>query len=192
MELSMLRRRATLAGCGLALLLLAGSAAAALQDENLLQPLPDGFKVGNQQHNDHAALTEMVPSNESVDQWTQMVTTQIYFDRGALSFDNYQAQMEQRWKGACDSVDSQPVTSGKENGYDFRLWVQSCHFNDPKHPPEVTWFKMIKGNDSTYVVQVAFHADPQKDQVVHWMKYLRGVTVCDTRLKDRPCPAGMQ
>lgn len=185
------RRRARaniLLSSGVALALLAGSAFAALENENLLQPLPVGFKIATQEHNSHAALTEMVPSAESVDNWTQMVTTQIYFGANGPSFEAYKSGMEQRWQTACDTTDSVPVTSGKENGYDFQIWMQACRHTDATHAPEITWFKMIKGNDSTYVLQVAFHAEPQKEQVIKWMKYLKQVTVCDSRLKDRACP----
>lgn len=175
--------------CGLSLALLAGNAKAAMEDENLLQPLPSGFKIANQQHNSRGALTEMVPSTESVDDWTRMVTTQIYFGSQGPSFDAYQSSMEERWKAACDIAEAAPITSGKENGYDFRIWMQSCHFNDKKRPPEITWFKMIQGNDSSYVVQVAFHTELEKSQVIQWMKYLKEVTVCDSRLRERACPA---
>ena len=55
--------------------------------------------------------------------------------------------------------------------------------------PEITWFKAIQGNDSFYVVQVAFKAWPSKEQITQWMGYLKEVTVCDTRLPDRACAA---
>lgn len=174
--------------CSVVLAFFAGSASASLEGENLLQPLPPGFKIATQEHNHRAALTEMVPSAETVDNWTQMVTTQIYFGASGPSFETYRSGMEQRWQTACDKTDSVPVTTGKENGYDFQIWMQSCHHADAKHPPEITWFKMIRGNDSTYVLQVAFHAEPQKEQVIQWMKYLKQVIVCDSRLKDRVCP----
>src|ERR1700744_2936924 len=97
--------------CGVALALFAGSAAASLEGENLLQPLPTGFKIATQEHNSHAALTEMVPSTETVDSWTQMVTTQIYFGATGPSFEAYKSGMEQRWQTACDKTDSVPVTA---------------------------------------------------------------------------------
>ena len=54
---------------------------------------------------------------------------------------------------------------------------------------EITWFKAIQGNDSFYVAQVAFKAWPSKEQVTQWMRYLKDVTGCDTRLPDRACAA---
>lgn len=167
----------------------AAPASTGLEDENLLQNLPDGFKIVTQERKGNFSLMEMVPKAESVDDWTQMVTTQIFYGAGDLSFDNYKADMEQRWKAACDTSDSTPVTDGHENGYAFRIWLETCHFNDTKRKPEITWFKIIQGNDSAYVVQVAFHFEPSKEQVVQWMRYLKKAVVCDSRLKDRACPA---
>jgi hypothetical protein len=38
------------------------------------------------------------------------------------------------------------------------------------------------------VVQKAFKFEPSKEQITEWARFLKGVTVCDTRLPDRACP----
>ncbi len=43
-------------------------------------------------------------------------------------------------------------------------------------------------NDSFYVAPKAFKFEPTKEQVDRWMRYLRTVAVCDTRLSERACP----
>ena len=55
--------------------------------------------------------------------------------------------------------------------------------------PEMTWMKAIQGKDSFYVVQKAFKFEPADDDVAKWMRYLRGVAVCDSRVPERACPA---
>lgn len=163
-------------------------ALAALQGENLLQPLPTGFRIANEQSEGRASLTEMVPANETVDQWTRMVTTQVY--RGlsdASFFAKYQAQMKDRWSKACDVADTQPFSDSNENGYATHVWLQVCAFKDKQKKPEVTLFKFIQGRDATYVVQMAFHFQPAKAQLAASMTYLSKVTVCDTRRADSPC-----
>jgi hypothetical protein len=67
------------------------------------------------------------------------------------------------------------------------VWLQNCPLNKATGKPEITWFKAIQGNDSFYIVQVAFKAWPSKEQITQWMGYLKDVAVCDTRLPDRPC-----
>jgi hypothetical protein len=68
------------------------------------------------------------------------------------------------------------------------VWLQSCPLNKATGKPEITWFKAIAGNDSFYVVQLAFKAWPSKEQITSWMHYLGSVTVCDSRLPGRACP----
>ena len=51
------------------------------------------------------------------------------------------------------------------------------------------WNRLDTGNDSFYIVQVAFKAWPSKEQITQWMRYLKDATVCDTRLPDRACVA---
>ena len=67
------------------------------------------------------------------------------------------------------------------------VWLQDCPLNKATGKPEITWFKAIAGNDSFYVVQVAFKAWPSKELIAQWMHYLKDVRVCDTRLPERPC-----
>lgn len=165
----------------------ASTALAHLDGENLIQPLPEHFKIAYRDGNQRMSLTEMVPKDETVDDWSTMVTTQIYYGARDASFDVYRKTMAQHWKDSCDDTDSASVKEGEENGYTFQLWVQGCHYNDGKRKPEITWFKMIKGHDSAYVVQVAFHHEPSKDEIVQWMKYLGRVGVCDSRLKGQEC-----
>ena len=49
--------------------------AAELRDENLLQLLPKGYKVDFQSKQGNMLTTEMVPQAETVNNWTEMVTT---------------------------------------------------------------------------------------------------------------------
>lgn len=157
--------------------------------ELLLQSIPTGFKIGD--HGKTAAgveLTEMVPKNETVDDWTQMVTTQVYFGVTNFSIEQAKANMAKIFKDNCDHTDTTVIRDGNENGYPFHVWMQTCEHDDMKQKPEITWFKYIKGKDSTYVVQRAFHNEPSKEQVVDAVKYLASVQVCDTRSKDSPCP----
>jgi len=183
------RYRAAIAFATGLLGLTSGTVLAKLEGENLLQPLPEGFKIASEQAEGHASLTEMVPINESVDQWTRMVTTQVY--RGlsdASFFAKYKDQMRERWSKACDVADTKPFSDSSENGYATHVWLQVCAFKDKQKKPEITLFKFIQGRDATYVVQMAFHFQPAKAQLAESMAYLGKVTVCDTRRADSPCP----
>ncbi len=161
---------------------------AQLSDENLLQSLPQGYKIDFQTKQGSMIMTEMVPQTETVDNWTEMITVQIFLGLKNATPEQFQAFMAKAWLGACRNGEVAPITKGEENGYPFSIWVQACPLNQATGKPEKTWFKAIKGNDSFYVVQKAFKFDPSKEQIAKWMQYFRSVAVCDTRLADHPCP----
>lgn len=161
---------------------------AELKDENLLQNLPTGYKIDFQAKQGNTVITEMVPQGESVKNWTEMVTTQIFLGLKTATPQQFRDRMQKLWAVSCKGAESASVAEGIENGYPFAMWIQLCPLNKTTGRPENTWFKAIKGNDSFYVVQKAFKFEPPKEQVIKWTQYLRSVQVCDTRLVDRPCP----
>ncbi len=170
------------------LLILPGICFAKLQDENLLVAIPKGYKIDFQTKKDNMIMSEMVPQAETVNNWTEMVTTQIFLGMKNTSPEQFQETMTNNWAAACKNSNSVPVTDGKENGYAFSIWMQTCPLNRVTGKPENTWFKAIKGNDSFYVVQKAFKSEPSNEQIVQWMKYFRTIMVCDTRGNKHPCP----
>ncbi len=168
--------------------LTASTANAQLVDENLLWPLPEGYKIGFQNKANGILMTEAVPTGETVESWTEMVTVQIFYGRKSPPA-QAKASMENLWTRDCEGSTSHPVFSGQENGYPVVLWLMSCPLNKQSGKPEITWMKAIGGNDSLYVIQKAFKFEPSKEQIVQWTQYLRKVAVCDTRRPDRSCPA---
>jgi len=172
-----------------ALCLLHGAAWGGLRYENLLLELPDGFKIDFTHRRGNVQLIEMVPEGESVEDWSQMVTTTIVHGGIRLSPGEYLARMERLWRGQCPGSASAMIRQGEENGYAFALWLLSCeHFPDTGLP-EMTWLKAIRGNDSFYLVQKAWHRHPEQHEIEAMMHYLKKVQVCDSRLPDRACPA---
>jgi len=176
----------------LALVLLTSSPAFAFEGENLLVSMPQGYKVGYQQKKTNAQITEMVPSGETVEGWTEMVTVQVFTGMKGVTPDQFRTRMVTSWSNACANAVAGPPTRAVENGYRIAFWMMSCPLNKQSGKPETTWFKAIQGQDSFYVVQKAFKFDPSQDQIVQWTLYLKKVGVCDTRLKERACPPGLR
>lgn len=158
-----------------------------MEDENLLHTLPDGYVMANQQRKGDIAITEMIPKGETLDNWSEILTSQIFFNGADLPIDRYKAFIAKQFHDGCDTSETVPIADGVENGYKFAFWLQTCHYDDAAKKPEITWIKMINGNDASYVVQEAFHREPSKEEVVKWSKFFRTVSVCDSRLPDRPC-----
>jgi len=167
------------------------SPAVALENENLLVTMPPGHKVGYNKREQKALISEMVPSAETVENWTEMVTVQIFFGLKD-SVAGFRLRMEKLWAGSCAGAKSAPVSAGIENGYVTMMWRMTCRLNRQTAKPEMTWFKAISGNDSFYVVQKAFKFEPAQEKAAEWVAWLNKVSVCDTRIPERKCPGGMR
>jgi len=166
-----------------------GGGTAALSGENLLAGLPNGYKIGFTKRQGAMQITEMVPQTEEVQNWTHMVTQQVFY--GSASQRNPQQFMQfsdAAWKKTCQKTEIRQISHGSENGYPAALWLQTCQLNPITQKPEITLFKAIQGNDSFYVVQKAWKSTPGNDEFSTWLEYMQHVTVCDSRLKERACP----
>lgn len=159
-----------------------------LENENLLAFLPVGFKVDYQAEQGNQSITEMVPEGESVEEWTTMVTVQLYLGETNTTPQQAQETLTASWFAACENSETYPVAEGVENGYNFVLWQLYCPVNPATQKVEYTYLKAIEGNDSFYLVQVAFRYVPTEADITQWMNYLREVRVCDSRLPEQACP----
>jgi len=169
-------------------LALVAPATAELVNENLLTSLPSGFQVGYRGKNNDGLITELVPAGETVDNWTRMVTVQIFY-RLKVGPEAFMQDIERRWMKSCPGAGkAEPITKRDENGYPTLVWLLNCPKNPATGKPEITWFKAVQGNDSFYVVQQAFRFVPSEEQIKQAVGYLKSVRVCDSRLADRACP----
>ena len=159
-----------------------------LENENLLAELPAGFKIGYQAEQGNQTITEMVPENESVEEWTTMLTVQVFLGETNTTPEQAQETLTTSWLNACENSETYPVADGNENGYNFVLWQLYCPLNPATQNVEYTYMKAIQGNDRFYLVQVAFRHEPSNEEITKWMNYLREVQVCDSRNSDRACP----
>ncbi len=186
------RSRRRLAFAALLLTLTTRHAAGQLVNENLLITFPQGFRVANDQKANGVHLSEMIPKGESIDDWSQMVTVQIFFGAPAMTTPEFEANMETGWKATCPGASKGHVADGLENNYRFSLWIQSCPRNPATGKPETTFFKAIAGNDSFYLVQKAFRSKPTMDEVGAATAWLRKIEVCDSRRPEHACPKPAQ
>ncbi|OFW97128.1 MAG: hypothetical protein A3D94_03585 [Alphaproteobacteria bacterium RIFCSPHIGHO2_12_FULL_66_14] len=169
------------------LLCLGAAAHGQLKNENLLVGLPQGFKVGFNESRNGMNMQEWVPVNETVQNWTEMVTVQIFLSRKDLDPVRFLATMEKRWAGACKGSTATPAATGKTNGYASATTLLRCPLLGSSGKPETTMMKAIKGNDSFYLVQRAVRGVPTSAQLERTKQYLDGISVCDTRLSAHPC-----
>jgi len=159
-----------------------------IDTENLLFSPPKDFRVGFQSSHDNRMMTEFVPAAETVEDWTRMLTVQIY--RGATTdAATFLQGIGKRYMDACAGTTTKGIFTGQVNGYVVSMLVLKCPKNPSTGKPETTAFRVIKGNDALYSVQQAWRSVPSDqdlDDVIHG---LAKVTVCDTRSADHPCPS---
>jgi hypothetical protein len=161
--------------------------AAAFDGENLLVGLPQGYKVGYSVRKGNMQMSEMVPEAQTVDNWSEMLTVQVFLnDRGSSPAAFFQT-MQKGYRQACGEVAAIEVAKGEENGYPFSFFHLTCPLNPATGKPEITWFKTIRGKDSFYVVQKAWKERPSTEAIIEWSKFMRKVAVCDTRSKAHDC-----
>lgn len=185
-------KRRTWTAVGLALVLGAGGgpvqAQQQLKNENLLVGMPPGFKLGFKESKNGMNMQEFVPAGETVQDWTEMVTVQVFLSRKDLQPAPFLGAMQQQWAGSCKGSSATPVVTGKVKGYDAASIVLSCPAVASTGKPETTILAAIKGNDSFYVVQRAVRSIPTREQFETMKKYIESVSVCDSRLPSRACP----
>ena len=171
---------------------LVGSVAAAafgqqlIDAENLLLAPPKDFKIGFQSNRN--MMTEWVPLAETVDDWTQMLTVQVF--RGAtVDAATFLQGVGKRYMDACPGTTAKGVYTGQVNGYVVSMLLLKCPRNPDTGKPETTAFRVIKGNDALYSVQRAWRGVPSDQELDDIMHALAKVTVCDTRAPEHPCPS---
>ena len=162
--------------------------ASPLKDENLITSVPKGFVIGNQGQKGSMLIAEYVPQGETVSDWSQMITVQVFRNLGKFDPDKFVEGIKAQWQSACPGSEVEKIKDGLENGYPVSLWLFTCPLNTRTGKPENMFTKIISGNDSLYSIQYAYRSALTKEIIPPTMAYLGGIQVCDTRLADRPCP----
>ena len=180
-------RRAVCIVLAALLLALAAPSAHALEGEVLLVTVPKGYKIGFEKKAGNQIMTEMVPQAETVKDWTEMVTVQIFLNMRGVSPAQYRERIQNMWRQACDDSEFSVMKQGEEGGYPTLTWLSKCPHNNATGKPELTWMKAIQGRDSFYLVQKAYKFEPSAEQKATWGAYLDSVNVCDTRRPERNC-----
>jgi hypothetical protein len=171
------------------LCLVAAASHGQLKGENLLVNMPTGFKVGFQDSRNGVKLVEWVPVNETVQNWTEMVTVQIFSKRSDIDPALFLRKVEENWLSACKGSTPVPTVTGKANGYDVSMVLLHCPLLPSTGKPETTMFRAIRGTDSFYLVQRAVRSVASPEQLDRMKQYLGAANVCDAASPAHPCPA---
>jgi len=160
--------------------------------ENLLFSPPMDFKVGFQSNGENRLMTEWVPASQTVEDWTEMVTLQIYRG-GAVAAADFLQGVRARYLNDCPGTTTEKggIFTGQVNGYVVSMMLLKCPRNPGTGKPETTAFRAIRGKDALYLVQHAWRTVPSEQEMNVAMQAFAKVTVCDTGVPDHPCPLGV-
>jgi hypothetical protein len=176
--------------CALVALATSGATSPAIAqfaDENLRQVLPQGFKIGFKSERPGLAMTEAVPDGETVKDWSEMITTQVFLGRKGADPSAFLSGIRSQWLAACPGSVEPTIRAGDANGYAVSMVLLECALNPATGKPEVALLRGISGADSFYLIQFAWRAAPTQSQINTATHYLGTVNACDTRTPDHPC-----
>ncbi len=181
--------RRCLFAIGLVTGLCGAPAVAQLADENVLVKLPRGFKLGFESKTAKIAITEYVRQGETVDDWTEMISSQIFFANREPPGANA-ARIRQIAASVCAANESTAITTGEVNGYPFATWIDHCPVNAKTGKTEWTVFKIIGGQDASYLVTYGLRFEPSTAQLKQAIEEVHDSFACDTRTTEHACPVG--
>jgi hypothetical protein len=148
--------------------------AALIAIELLARPPVTGFVVGYQVAKNGNLIIEQIPSGETVDRWTRMVTTQRFAGVATRSDGNgfLQIMLNGLQTGCPGAKLSYRRPAGK--GAQMRV---DCPRNPSTGLPETFFAKAIAGKSDMHVAQVAFRRLPSAEDAAWAERYLAGVTL---------------
>ena len=158
--------------------------------EKLITPLPPGFALGWKSPDGHTQ--EFVRAPETVENWTRLITIQIFRGLSNVNPDSFAERIGGKWAESCPGADSRKLGEGNENGFPFAVRVYACPLLAATRKPETMWLKAIAGAEALYVIQYAAREMPSAALMQPAAEFLRPVIACDTTRPDRPCPAGVK
>ena len=162
------------------------SLANAQPNEQLKMPIPKDFKIGFEKYNIKGAVgfKEYVHKSESVQNWSHLITTNIFYRNIKPSPKQYSRFFLKNVKKSCPKAKLSVVKEQVENGYDMSLIMFHCPKSPITQKAETTFMKSIKGKNSFYVIQKAYTRQYDQKMSKDMVEFFSHVYVCDKRLNN--------
>jgi len=135
-------------------------------------------------------IMEFVPQEQSVDNWTEMVTlSTISGSETTLSvlMGRFLGRGARDGSQECEDHAGGLLDTGIQNGYAFATWWTSCSRTSVTGRPEYAWYKAIRGNDNVYLVTWASTHKPSPASLEDRFRVMNAIIACDSRITDRKC-----
>jgi hypothetical protein len=155
--------------------------------ENLMTPVPKGFKLGARASQGRFAQMEYIAQTETVNDWSVMITVTVIKGQLPQTPDQFSQGIANGFQQACAHGEGHKLSDGSVNGYAHTEWMVTCDLNPQTKKPEFMIMRTAQGADAFYNVQYAFRATPTDENVKQAQAYLDTTSICDTRIPERAC-----
>lgn len=162
------------------LAMLVGSAASAQPaDERVVIAPTPGFVVGYTAARDGQMIEERVPSGETVQDWTAMVTIQR-FPQPADNVDAvaFLELLRANWQRACPNARAGAATTVRIAQREGSALRADCPLNPATGKPETMFARAVIGAAYLHVVQVAYRSAPTAKQADWSTALLGSIRLC--------------
>jgi hypothetical protein len=145
--------------------------------------VPDEFQIGNHQRNGEAEIIELVEPPETVDNWSKLVTSFIFFDGAQKGVDAFYARWRDGMRNGCPGIKDTSVR-GSVDGHAAIRGTLSCPKNPQTGKPENLSAFLVQGDANLMMAQVAFRHAVSKPDTALIERVAGSLKVCDQRTLD--------
>jgi hypothetical protein len=143
----------------------------------MLSEIPRGYKIAYQCATDMGSILELIPERETLSEWTEMLTVQIFPNPNGWTLAGFRAHLSELWADMYPGGTSEIIERGNEQLRPTLIWSLTCPLNVYTGKPENAWFKAVTHESNVIVVQKAFKFEPSAEAVAFWISFLRDVRV---------------
>lgn len=176
-------------------------AALPMAPERIVTPMPAGWTQAYHARDNGREVRELVPAGETVENWSEMVTTKIFdgLERGAKEYNLYTME---RFAALCSEATKVVGETEERLGYSSSLAFIECvtsaqtrETNKYVRKVEFLVQLAIKGSEALYVAESAWHSDdltaPRPTTDANLLNRITSrldkVYVCDNRIDEKKC-----
>jgi hypothetical protein len=173
------------------------AAAQTQSGEQLFILPPKGWLVGFHDTKGNIDVTEVLPSGQTLKDWTEMLTVQIVTGPSGKSPQDVLKDQLEVVKNACEDIGAGQVSVAMENGYDTAMRAVACPKSKQWGDGELSLYKVITAHDRTYIVWRSWrgpsfnkeHLPVPVEITNEWLAFMQQVLVCDSRDPRHACPS---
>lgn len=162
---------------------------------------PEGWVLGFSHKDKAKRHEEYIPAGQRVQNWTEMVTVQVFYGlgtqaKGNLDLRGYVLFIAKNTEEKCRETKVEPPLMSRVGSHESATIAIVCKDPDrTKYPPqavmknyEFLMLRAIQGRDALYVVQRAWHDDTERDAPLsssatlkEWGAFFNRIEICDAR-----------